>query len=117
MMLFGNDITMCQAKNCDRKEQCYRYKATPEQLQSYAMFEPVCFEDKSYKYYYAMDVGNLDEYEQGSWDMFIRITNAYFGKQYYFMQDNGTVYSRYSGTYVTKEDAIEEFIYDICCEE
>lgn len=60
---------------------------------------------------------NADEYNKGQWDMFELITNAYFGKQYYFPQDDGTIYSRYSGTYVTKEDAIKEFIYDICCEE
>ena len=35
-------------------------------------------------------------YKAGEWDMFKRITNAYYDKEYYFLQGNGMVYSRYS---------------------
>ncbi len=32
------DITMCQNEACTLKEVCYRYKATPSERQSYAVF-------------------------------------------------------------------------------
>lgn len=56
---------------------------------------------------------DTDEYNKGQWDMFERITNAYFGKQYYFPQDDGTIYSRYSGTYITKEEAVKQFLDEL----
>lgn len=56
---------------------------------------------------------NADEYNKGQWDMFELITNAYFGKQYYFLQDDGTIYSRYSGTYITKEEAVKQFLDEL----
>lgn len=56
---------------------------------------------------------NADEYNKGQWDMFELITNAYFGKQYYFPQDDGTIYSRYSGTYITKEEAVKQFLDEL----
>ena len=34
------DITMCANKNCGMRDDCYRYKATPSEYQSYAMFKP-----------------------------------------------------------------------------
>ena len=48
--------------------------------------------------------------KQGEWDMFLLITSAYFGKQYYFRQDNGIVYSRESGKYLKEDEAIKEFL-------
>lgn len=56
---------------------------------------------------------NADEYNKGQWDMFELITNAYFGKQYYFPQDDGTIYSRYSGTYITKDEAVKQFLDEL----
>lgn len=56
---------------------------------------------------------NADEYNKGQWDMFELITNAYFGKQYYFPQDDGTIYSRYSDTYITKEEAVKQFLDEL----
>ena len=46
----------------------------------------------------------------GEWDMFELITSVYFGKQYYFAEDNGLVYSRETHKHMTKEDAISEFL-------
>lgn len=46
----------------------------------------------------------------GEWDMFELITSAYFGKQYYFAEENGMVYSRETHKCMTKEDAISEFL-------
>lgn len=56
---------------------------------------------------------NTGEYKEGQWDMFELITNAYFGKQYYFPQDDGTIYSKYSGTYITKEEAVKQFLDEL----
>ena len=51
----------------------------------------------------------MTKYEQGRWDMFVLMSCWYWGKQYYFLQDDGTVYSRYSGSYMTVEHAYQEF--------
>lgn len=52
-------------------------------------------------------------FEQGEWDMFQTISTAYHGKQYYFLQDNGKVYSRQSGLYLDFEEAVAEFIKEV----
>ena len=44
------------------------------------------------------------------WDLFSEITCAYYGKEMYFKQDNGTVYSRSSCRYLTWEQAKSEFL-------
>lgn len=51
----------------------------------------------------------MSQYELGQWDMFIMLSSAWHGKQYYFLQDNGWVYSRESCRYMTVEQAYEEF--------
>ena len=48
--------------------------------------------------------------KDGEWDMFDLISSAWYGKGMYFKQDNGTVYSRHSGEYMTVDEAIREFI-------
>lgn len=48
--------------------------------------------------------------KEGEWDMFDLISSAWYGKGMYFKQDNGTVYSRHSGKYMTVDEAIKEFI-------
>lgn len=54
-----------------------------------------------------------DAFEDGEWSMFTRITSAMFGKEYYFLEPDGSVYSRYSGkTLENKEEAYKEFIED-----
>lgn len=50
---------------------------------------------------------------QGEWDMFQRMTTAYYWKQCYFLQKNGLVYSRVSHTTMTRDDAIKEFLNEI----
>lgn len=45
-----------------------------------------------------------------SWEMFLLITNAYYGKQYYFRESNEIVYSRASNKYMTVDEAVEEFL-------
>lgn len=56
------------------------------------------------------------EYEDGEYDMFERISTAYYGKQYYFLQDDESVYSRASHKYMTFRDAVDEFLKEICGE-
>ncbi len=51
----------------------------------------------------------MTEYQRGEWDMFNLITSVYFGKQYYFLQDSGCVYSRESGKEMSFDDAFDEF--------
>lgn len=52
-------------------------------------------------------------FHRGELDMFIRISTAYHGKQYYFLQENGKVYSRSSGYYLDFEEAVAEFIKEV----
>lgn len=53
----------------------------------------------------------MTEFECGRWDMFEMITSAEYGKECYFLQNDGkTVYSRISGKYMTVSDAYDEFI-------
>ena len=49
-------------------------------------------------------------YSDGEWELFELITAAYYGKQYYSLQENGLVYSRLRGISVTKDEAISEFL-------
>lgn len=51
--------------------------------------------------------------KQGEWDMFELITTAWYGKQYYFKEENGMAYSRKSHKTMTVHDAILEFIREI----
>lgn len=48
-----------------------------------------------------------------AYEMFELIYGVYFGKQYYFEQDNDIVYSRLSHSYMTKDDALGEFLDEI----
>lgn len=49
-------------------------------------------------------------YDAGEWYMFARITGVYHGKQYYFLQEDGMVYSRHSCKYMSREEAYQEFL-------
>lgn len=51
-----------------------------------------------------------EEITESAWEMFELITSVYFGKQYYFVEDNGLVYSGYTHKHMTKDDAISEFL-------
>ena len=43
------------------------------------------------------------------WDVFETITSAYGGKQIFFKENNGIIYDRYKGEYITFEEAIIRF--------
>ena len=53
-----------------------------------------------------------DEWSSG-WEMFSLITSTWYGKQCYFIQMNGSVYSRVSGSYMDKDEALKEFLNKI----
>ena len=44
-----------------------------------------------------------------SWDVFDDLASSYYGKQMYFTQPDGTIYSRLSCGYMTFEEALSEF--------
>ena len=46
-----------------------------------------------------------DAYKRGEWDMFVHLTAAEYGKECYFPQDNGTIYSRVTGKYLPNAEA------------
>lgn len=59
------------------------------------------------------EVPSVDVHDRkdDAWDVFEIITSVYYGKQYYFLQDDGlVVYSRASHKYMTKDAAIDEFL-------
>ena len=51
----------------------------------------------------------MNQYEEGYWDCFVWITSAIFGKQYYWPDKNDLVYSRYSNSTMTRQEAYLEF--------
>ena len=51
----------------------------------------------------------MTEYEKGQWEMFEEITSAIHGKQYYFLEEDGMAWSRYSHKYMTRDEAYAEF--------
>ena len=59
------------------------------------------------------EVPTVKEHRDEAWEMFSLITSVWYGKQYYFMQDNGLVYSRKSHLTMTKGDALDEFLKEI----
>lgn len=48
--------------------------------------------------------------DNSAWEMFQLITSVYYGKRYYFEESDSLVYSRASHKYMTKEQALEEFL-------
>lgn len=48
-----------------------------------------------------------------AYEMFELISGAYFGKQYYFEDNNDMIYSRLSHSYMTKDDALNEFLDEV----
>ena len=55
----------------------------------------------------------MTAYERGKWDMFELITSAEYGKQCYFLQYDGSVYSRRSCQCMTADEAYKEFLDSI----
>ena len=55
-------------------------------------------------------VQNVPDRNVGEWDMFELITSVWYGKQCYFVEENGIVYSRVSCKHMSVDEAIKEFL-------
>ena len=55
-------------------------------------------------------MSDLNDYDRGRYETLRLIASAYFGKDYYFDEPNGMIYSRESHTYMALDDAIAEFM-------
>jgi lipoate synthase len=49
------DISMCEYSECPKSNECWRFKAIPNNLQSYMEFKNICNEKNNYKYLYEID--------------------------------------------------------------
>ena len=50
-------------------------------------------------------------YEQGEWEMFRLVTSVWYGKECYFRELSGVVFSRLTGSYLpSAEEAYNEFL-------
>ena len=58
----------------------------------------------------------IQQLEAREWDLFDLISSAWFGKRCYFQQDDGNVYSRSSGEYMSFDQAIDELAHELTCE-
>lgn len=55
----------------------------------------------------------IQQLEQREWEVFDLLSSAWHGKQYYFKQEDGSVYSRESCQYLTFDQAIDEFAHSL----
>ena len=53
---------------------------------------------------------NVHDRNVGEWNMFELITSTWYGKQCYFVEGNGIVYSRVSCKHMSVDEAIKEFL-------
>lgn len=51
----------------------------------------------------------MNNYDKGRWEVLLIASSAEYGKQCYFLQDDGVIYSRYSGKNLTLDEAVVEF--------
>ena len=67
---------------------------------------------KCHSMYYAKRAYNAGYRKQseGEWEMFELITSTYYGKQYYFLLEDGFVYSSASCSIMCRDEAIDEFL-------
>lgn len=52
---------------------------------------------------------NVPDIYDGKWELFEELSTAYYGKQMYGLNDDGTVYSRYSCDTMSFDQAVDEF--------
>lgn len=93
---------------------------TPDEIKKGLEGCPVC--SKSCAYHAGIDcyaelhydaLSYIQQLEQREWDLFDLLSSAWHGKQYYFKQEDGTVYSRESCQYLTFDQAIDEFAHSL----
>ena len=59
----------------------------------------------------------MSEYERGEWAMFDLISSVFLGKQVYFLNDDGSAFSRLSRQNMTVDEAYNEFLRMIGADE
>ena len=55
----------------------------------------------------------IQQLEEREWELFDLLSSAWFTKGCYFKQEDGMVYSRVSGEYITFDQAIDEFAHEL----
>lgn len=79
---------------------------------------------KKWRYLMGIAAGRLeklmaehDEYKRQidirEWELFSLLSAVWYGKDAYFRQDDGMVYSRISGEYMTFDQAVDEFVFEL----
>lgn len=58
----------------------------------------------------------IKQLEEREWELLNLLSRAWYGKQYYFKQEDGTVYSRKSCQYLTFDESIDEFAQSLTVE-
>lgn len=53
------------------------------------------------------------EMNMREWELFSLLSAVWYGKDAYFRQDDGMVYSRISGEYMTFDQAVDEFVCEL----
>lgn len=53
------------------------------------------------------------EMNMREWELFSLLSAVWYGKDAYFWQNNGMVYSRISGEDMTFDQAVDEFVYEL----
>lgn len=61
----------------------------------------------------ASSCANYDHADSRDWDIFQLITSVAYGKQRFFREDDGRVWDRESGEYMTFEVALDKYLGEI----
>lgn len=73
-----------------------------------------CYSDSECSIHLAADaLAYIQQLEEREWNLFDLLSSAWHGKQYYFKQEDGSVYSRESCQYLTFDQAIDEFAHSL----
>ena len=58
-------------------------------------------------------IAEAAEIDMREWELFSLLSAVWYGKDAYFRQNNGMVYSRISGEYMTFGQAVDEFVCEL----
>jgi hypothetical protein len=57
------DIALCQYAQCPKSNECYRFRAIPNEWQSYVAFEHICKESNNHQWFFNIDGRPVKEIE------------------------------------------------------
>lgn len=90
--------------------ECCRYRYEDHMLKSCTSKCPYFHEgDFCTNVLHGDAIAYTQHLEDEKWNVFDLLSSAWFGKRCYFKQDDGTVYSRASGEYLSFDQALDEF--------